>query len=254
MPTRTAFNFSDIKNECQIIEGHYSLDKNTLGLRIIVPDALQQQFPFNSSAYAFMQQLRQTILDYSIVEFPHLPLNKTNYTLAQKSPYQHLYSHNPYLTDYCQQPHQDTPPYPTAFWLPAKRQYFATWVISALGLKLFQQALNAFPQCSIMQLHQQLVPKSINDNWGLLLNHEPGLLLLDNSQRGQLFHARTCQFNQHHDHVMITSETPMYAFNEMGLMHYLDQLDERRGAEDRDTADYQAMINFLTNEKSNDLH
>ena len=37
----------------------------------------------------------------------------------------------------------------------------------------------------------------------------------------------------------------MYAFNEVGLQHFIDQLDERRGPEHRDAADAALTLAFM---------
>jgi len=41
----------------------------------------------------------------------------------------------------------------------------------------------------------------------------------------------------------------MYAYNEQGLLHYIDQLDSRRGAGDRCDEDLQQVKAFLAGEQ-----
>lgn len=135
--SKVPFIFADIESDCVIETGHYRLDGRSLGMRITVPEVLMSQSPYNCSAYDLLQQLREQIFAYGLVEFPNLPLNPQNHTLAQRAPQQHAHSSNTYMTDYCQNPHQDTPPYPTAFRLDMPRQYFATWVISEVGVDRF---------------------------------------------------------------------------------------------------------------------
>ena len=118
-------------------------------------------------AASALQQLRKEIFEWGIIEFPGLPLNPTNYTLAQRAPQQHAYSSNPYLTDFCQRPHQDTPPYPTAFWLAAPRRYFATWVMGHTMAERFYQLQGQQPQLSVDALHEQWVARSLEEGSGL---------------------------------------------------------------------------------------
>jgi hypothetical protein len=99
--------------------------------------------PYASTAYTFLQQLRGAIREHGLIEFPGLPVNPTNHTLAQRAPWEHAYSQNPYLTGFCQLLHQDTPPYPTAFWLGAERRFFATWVTSRQGPRRLDEAQRA---------------------------------------------------------------------------------------------------------------
>lgn len=246
--TRTPFTLADIERDCHVQSGIHTLDGRPLGLRIHVPSGLRAQYPYNASAYAFLQQLRDAIFEHGTVEFPGLPVNPCNHTLAQRSPEQHRYSANPYLTDYCQAPHQDTPPYPTAFWLGAPRRYFGTWVISLQGLQRYSQYTREHPQHDIETLHRALVPESLANNTGLVLNREPGLLLIDNSNHRQLYHARTCDFSALAANPKPAEETPMHAFNEVGLMHYIDTLDERRGTQDRDAEDLAITRAFMAAE------
>lgn len=246
---RTPFTLADIERDCHVQAGCHRLDDRPLGLRITVPAELQHRYPYNASAYAFLQQLREAILEHGTIEFPGLPVNPCNHTLAQRSPEQHRYSSNPYLTDYCQAPHQDTPPYPTAFWLGAPRHYFGTWVISLQGLQRYLQYTRQFPQHDIETVHRALVPESLANGSGLILNREPGLLLIDNSEHRRLYHARTCDFAALANNPQPAEETPMYAFNEMGLLHYIDTLDERRGGHDRHAKDLAETQAFMASEQ-----
>src|SRR5690606_31269730 len=118
------FNFDDLARDCAVEIGHRRLDGRAIGARVHVPAALLGQYPYNASCYAFLQQLRAAIDEFGLIEFPGLPVNRTNHTLAQRAPWQHDYSPNPYMTDICQAPHQDTPPFPTGFWLGAPRRLF----------------------------------------------------------------------------------------------------------------------------------
>ena len=248
---RKPFDFSDICKDCTTEEESYTLETSSgtrsFGLKIFVPEDLINQWPYNSSAYGFMQQLRKQVFEYGIIEFPGLPLNACNHTLAQRSPQEHNYSSNTYLTDYCQSPHQDTPPYPTAFWLPAQRQFFATWLLSDAAAEHFYQYRQQHAGMSIDDVHRQLVPESMDQGTGLLVNREPGLLIMDNSEHHRLYHARTCLF----DAVAIQPEhtdTPMYAFSEPGLLHYIDTIDCRRGSHDNDAEDWADVQAFLAAE------
>lgn len=244
-----SFTWQDICAEVEVIEGPHQLDGKALGATVDVPLALQSQFPYNVSAYQWMQQLREQILQYGTIEFPNLPVNKSNYTLAQRAPQQHGYSNNHYLTDLYQQPHQDTPPYPTAFWLPQERQYSATWVVSTAMKNQFYELAAQYDTAS---LHKYLVQQSLEQKTGLLLNHKPGLLLIDNSNSCSLFHARTSQvvrLAEALDAGHTITDTPMYAFNEPGLLHYLHQLDSRRGTEHLNEQEQQAVAVFLQQER-----
>jgi hypothetical protein len=73
-------------------------------MHVIVPPELMVRAPYNNSAYDFLQFLRAAIQEYGTLEFPHLPVNPRNHTLAQRAPEQHLYSSNTYLTGHCQHP------------------------------------------------------------------------------------------------------------------------------------------------------
>ncbi len=197
-----------------------------------------------------MQFLRHDIQQYGFIELPNLTLNKSNYTLAQRSPQEHGYSSNHYLTDFCQQPHQDTPPYPTAFWLEKERSYFFTWLISFKGMTHFFDYQQQHPNLSIQAIHQHLVPLSLNEGWGLIVNKQPGLILIDNSHHSKLYHARSCNFQAMRITPNFTSDTPMYAFNEIGLLNYIDQLDSRRGTLHRNQKEKEDVAAFMQQEKN----
>lgn len=246
---RAPFCLGDLAAECRLRTGRYQLDGRPLGLTIEVPSALCGRYPYNASAYAFLQQLRVAIFEHGIVELPGLPLNRTNHTLAQRSPWEHAYSDNPYLTDRCQSPHQDTPPYPTAFWLDAPRRFSATWVMSLAGLARFDEYRRAHPGSDIEDVHRALVPASLAQGSGLLVNRAPGMLLIDNSAHGALYHARTCLFDAVALDPRHRVDTPMYAFNEVGLLHYIDVLDSRRGLHHRDPEDEAQVRDFLAEER-----
>ncbi|NRA40818.1 MAG: hypothetical protein HRU21_00780 [Pseudomonadales bacterium] len=244
---RKPFSLQDIVAECEVEEGHYQIDGKSLGLKICVPEALYTHFPFQQSAYDFLQFLRSSIFDYGIVEFPNLPLNPLNYTLAQRDPSEHNYSQNPFLTGRCQSPHQDTPPYPTAFWLDGLRQYSATWVMSQSMQQHYQQ-LQSATQASDNALHQRLVQQSLAQGQAILVNHTPGLLLIDNSSAQNLYHARTTKLDHLDNFCKLRHDSPLYAFNEIGLMHYIDQLDERRGQQHRDSTLSAEILTFMRRE------
>lgn len=156
--TKISFSFKDIEQECDIELDCYRLQSRPLGLKIHVPEELYNRYPFNSSAYDFLQQLRPQIFEFGVLEFPNLPVNKLNHTLAQRSPMEHTYSSNTYMTDGCQQPHQDTPPYPTGFWLNKGRKYYATWVLSVAAVNDFFELLRSNPELDIDEVHRQLLP------------------------------------------------------------------------------------------------
>lgn len=242
---RQAFTFDDLSRECEIRLGHRHIDGRAIGIEIRVPGPLQDRYPFNASAYAFLQQLRQVIDAAGLIEFPELPVNRTNHTLAQRAPWEHSYSSNPYLTDICQSPHQDTPPFPTAFWLGASRQFFATWLISDRGLAAFVELSKEEPGLDIDTLHRRLVPATLTERTGLLINRSPGLVLLSNGAGQKLYHARTCNFAAVAAAPESSPDTPMYAYNEMGLLQYMDSLDSRRGEADRDPIDLAEVKTFL---------
>lgn len=244
---RAKFNFNDIERECQIQYGCHQLDGKTLGISVNVPEALQNGPIFSGSVYGFLQQLREPIFEYGTIEFPDLPFNKTNYTLAQKAPWQHLYSSNHYMTDYCQHPHQDTPPYPTAFGLEQPRRYFATWLMSVQGVNHYYEQERSKTRASTEDLHRELVPQSLKNGTGILVNQQPGLILIDNSNHSQLYHARTACFDMlEREHPSKKSQdVPMYAFNEVGLLNHIDQLDSRRGLQWRDNSDAAEVERYL---------
>ena len=249
MSNKKSFTLQDIEQECGIQEGIYTVDGRKLGLNIRVPAELHQQFPYNAPVYSFLQQLRQAIFDYGIIELPDLPVNKTNYTLAQRAPQQHAYSSNPYMTDYCQMLHQDTPPYPTAFGLEQPRRYFATWITSTGMLDEFYHRANSNPHLSVEALHRELVDKSLVQGSGILVNRRPGIVIFDNSLHQSLYHARTCQFDVMAANPDFSEDAPMYAFNEIGLMHYIDQLDSRRGTDHRDPQHRELVRDFMQSER-----
>lgn len=253
MTHRKPFSFSDLAQECRVETGCYSLhgthNARKTGARIVVPPGLLQCYPYNASAYAFLQQLRDAIFEYGILEFPGLPLNRSNHTIAMRAPREHGYSSNPYLTGECQHLHQDTPPYPTAFWLGEQRRYFATWIVSAPGLQRYERFTREHPGLDMNDIHRQLVPESLANGTGIVLNHAPGLLLVDNSEHGQLYHARTCRFDAVEQEPDYPGDAPMYAFNEIGLLHYIDTMDERRGPHNRDTQEQAAVAAFLQAER-----
>lgn len=244
---RSKFNFNDIEQECHIEYGCHRLDGQTLGLSIAVPEALQNGPIFSGSVYGLLQQLRAPIFEYGTLEFPGLIFNKTNYTLAQKAPWQHLYSSNHYLTDYCQHPHQDTPPYPTAFGLEQPRRYFATWLMSVQGVNRYYDQQRAKAKQPIETLHKQLVPESIQNGTGILVNQKPGLILIDNSNHRQLYHARTACFDllEQDKPSKKDQDVAMYAFNEIGLLNHIDQLDSRRGQAWRNKDDAKEVERYL---------
>jgi hypothetical protein len=246
---RKSFTFADVQSDCQIDSSTYQLLESgsirELGVRVTVPGELTSTFPYNETAYSWLQFLRPEIFEFGIIEFPGLPVNPVNHTLAQRAPKQHQYSSNPYLTDECQSPHQDTPPYPTAFWLGEPRRYFSTWVVGVEGCNEFYQKQSSLPKLSVEELHSELVGKSLEQQTGFLVNQEPGLLLIDNSEANRLYHARTCNFDAVRAQPDYEADTPMYAFNEIGLLHYMDQLDCRRGLHDRENAEVEEVRNFI---------
>ncbi len=248
---RQPFNFDDIRQECRVELACHALHGNQgarLGARVHVPPALMGRYPYNGSAYGFLQQLRQEILALGVIEFPGLPVNRRNHTLAQRAPKQHAYSSNPYLTGECQHLHQDTPPYPTAFWLDAPRRFFGTWVTSLEGLRISLDWQRRNPAADLHAMHRALVPESLAQGYGVVLNRAAGLLLIDNSEHQQLYHARTCDFAAVLAQPDYAQDAPMYAFNEVGLLHYIDSLDSRRGTHDRDEAERAEVAAFMAAE------
>ena len=247
--TRKTFTFQDFSQDCELSPSPNAINHGQYGLSVRVPEALRQQWPYNATAYDFMQFFRQPIQQYGFIEFPDLPVNKSNYTLAQRSPREHSYSTNTYMTDFCQQPHQDTPPYPTAFWLDQPRAYFATWLLTSTGVQEFMRYKQHKPHISLDDLHKVLVPQSLKEGWGSLVNRQSGLILIDNSQHCALYHARTCNFLAIADEPDFYSDAAMYAFNEMGLLHYIDELDSRRGKNDRDEQQMKEITVFMQQEQ-----
>jgi len=250
---RQRFTFKDLCQEASIIENTYSLDQQALGLRIHVPESLHNTFPFNTNAYDFLQFLRPQILEYGLIEIPSLPLNPLNHTLAQRDPSEHSYSQNAYLTGRYQDPHQDTPPYPTAFWLAQARRHSATWVISKNMLEnYYHEKLNSpeHAHSSVTHasesLHQKLVAQSLQEGTGILVNQQAGLLLIDNSTHNHLYHARTSTLTETTSTKL--SDAPLHAFNEVGLLNYIDQLDERRTQAHRCQALSTEVAHFMREE------
>ena len=242
-------SLEDLREECRITEGQYKLDGQALGLSIEIPEELFSQPPFNGSAYNFLQGLRSEIFEYGIIELPNLPVNQQNHTLAQKHPSEHSYSQNSFLTSYCQSPHQDTPPYPSAFWLGAQRQFSATWLMGEAMCQHFYEFQASHPHLSIDEIHAMLVPESLQSKQAILINQQAGLCLIDNSQARKLYHARTALSGLKSRHDNQRCDTPMYAFNEVGLMQYIDTIDERRGADHRCEVEKQAIYQFMQNER-----
>lgn len=249
---RVPFTFNDIAGECEVETECFRIDdgrERWLGARVRIPAELRDRYPYNGSAYGFLQELRSVIFELGLVVFPDLPVNRTNHTLAQRAPNEHAYSRNPYLTGRCQSPHQDTPPYPTAFWLDQRRMFFATWVVSSKAAQSFYRFQQAHPGLSVEDIHRRLVPESIAEHTGLILNQDPGLLLIDNSEHCALYHARTCQFEAVEAAGHELRDTPMYAFNEVGLLEHLHSLDERRGTADLSDEDLANVKRFLRDER-----
>ena len=243
------FTLADLQQECRVTAGSHRLAGRELGLVIEVPAELQAQYPYNAPVYTLMQQLRQAIFTYGWIVFPGLQFNLCNYTLAQRAPQQHRYSSNPYLTDYCQLPHQDTPPYPTAFGLLQERRFFATWLLTEDAVAHFMALRQQQPGASIDALHRQAVAATLKAQTAILVNQQPGLILIDNSNRQSLYHARTCNFAAIDGQPDVNEDTPMYAFNEIGLLHYIDQLDSQRGMAYRDAGHAQAVQAFMAQER-----
>lgn len=250
---RQAFTFADIAQECRIETGCYALhglnSSRRIGTKVFVPNELLQRYPYNASAYALLQQLRSAIFECGTIEFPGLPLNRSNHTIAMRAPREHRYSSNPYLTNECQHLHQDTPPYPTAFWLGEERHYFATWIVSLPGLQRYAQFTRENKTMTMNDVHRVLVQESLTQGTGIVVNHAPGLILIDNSEHQQLYHARTCRFEAVAQNPHYTEDAPMYAFNEIGLLNYIDTMDEQRGEQDRDASEQKTVADFLAAER-----
>jgi len=246
---RKTFTFDDFIQSCHLEENTYSLKHKSgtkqLGAKITVPGELVNQYPYNASAYDFLQFFRKEIDEFGIIEIPTLPLNLSNYTVAMRAPEEHQYSANPYLSEQFQAPHQDTPPYPTAFWLANERILSATWVLTDLATEQFFDASNTFPNKSIESIHRMIVPKSLEEKSSVLLNYQPGLLLIDNSNQHQLYHAKTCRFENRQLNPNLHHDSPMYTFNEIGLLNYIDSLDEQRGTEYRNEEEKRWVREFM---------
>lgn len=248
---RAAFTFDDIAADCRIDYGCHAVGDLglRLGARVHVPPALFDTALYRSSAYAFMQQLRAAIAEHGLIEFPALPLNPQNHTLAQRAPAEHGYSSNPFLTGLCQRLHQDTPPYPTAFWLGAKRYASATWVVCASAADEFNRATAHLPDAELPRAHTHWVPRLVAEGRATLVNREPGLLLLDNSDAQRLFHCRTNVVDGLRPARPVTQDAPLHAFNEMGLLQRM-QLDERRGEAHFCEEERRAIAEFVAREQA----
>lgn len=226
--SRTRFTINDIFALTKPTEGCYQLDAKTLGLRLDcqgIDDALLKR-----PVYDFLLYLRQDIFKYGVIELQNLDFNLCNYTLGQGAPIEHQGNPNPYMTAHCQDLHQDTPPYPTAFGLKAPRQFYATWLTNEAQMQEFYQQ-KASSQETLEQLHQRLVPTSLENQSGFLINQKPGLTIIDNSQANKLYHARTANFKAIEQAGNFSQDSKMYAFNEVGLLQHLRQLDIYRGNE-----------------------
>lgn len=247
---RVAFSFADIEKDCPIETGCYQLGTHVFGARVHIPKNLFDQPPYNSTAYAFLQLLRNAILSYGTIEFPNLPVNPCNYTIKLKSPKEHLGNPNPFITDECQSPHQDTPPHPTAFWLDGERKFFATWIMNTEACNRFSQYQQQNAAMSVNDIHKVLVSESMQNGTGMLMNQQQGLLLLDNSDHHQLYHARTCNFKAVEKIPDYKKDSPMYAFNETGLLNYMNTLDIYRGEKHKSDSETANVKAFLANEKN----
>lgn len=245
------FTFEDIARECRVEYGAHGLTANgggRIGARVFVPEELRATPLYSSSAYTFMQQLRAAIFEHGLIEFPELPVNRRNHTLAQRAPAQHAYSANPFLTGLCQRLHQDTPPFPTAFWLDGPRRASATWVATARAAAEFSEAARHVPDHELPALHARWVPKLIGEGRATLVNRTPGLLLLDNSDATRLYHARTNVVDGEHQAQPAPTDATLYAFNEPGLLQRM-QLDERRGTEHFCEAERGRIAAFVARER-----
>lgn len=226
-----AFSWQDIQAECQIETDCFHVEK-PLGARITVPEELMSSYPYNGSIYNFLYFLKDEIKQLGYLHFPNLKFNKTNYTLAQGAPQEHSYSSNPFMTSWFQEPHQDTPPHPTAFGLEEERQFFATWLLGPEYLQRFFKLKHR--GLAIEEIHKQLVPESLAAGAAMLINTSPGLSIIDNSDYHPLYHARTCQLDAVKKQPDFQTDSKMYAFNEIGLLYYIEQMDSRRGTNFRD--------------------
>jgi hypothetical protein len=129
------------------------------------------------------------------------------------------------------------------------RNYGTTWVMSDRGLQSYLNYARQNPGRSTEEIHQQLLPGALGDNTALILNYQPGLLLIDNSEHQRLYHCRTSRFEavaRNPDHAV---DAPMYSYNELGLLNYIDVLDSRRGSDHRDAADLAAVKQFMEGER-----
>jgi hypothetical protein len=120
--------------------------------------------------------------------------------------------------------------------------------MSDRGLQSYLDWARQNPGRTTQETHRQLLPDALSDNTALLLNYQPGLLLIDNSDHRRLYHCRTSRFEamaRNPDHAV---DAPMYSYNELGLLHYIDVLDSRRGNEHRDAADLAAVKQFMAGE------
>ena len=99
-------------------------------------------------------------------------------------------------------------------------------------------------------IHRTLVAESLLQGTGIVVNYSPGLILIDNSEHQQLYHARTARFTAIEKKPHYTNDAPMYAFNEIGLLHYIDTMDEQRGTQDRDDLEKEEVSRFIAKESS----
>jgi hypothetical protein len=78
---RVPFTFSDISGECEVETDCFRVDdgrERRLGARVRVPRELRDRYPYNGSAYGFLQELRSLILELGIVVFPDRSLPKAS--------------------------------------------------------------------------------------------------------------------------------------------------------------------------------
>ena len=90
--------------------------------------------------------------------------------------------------------------------------------------------------------------QSITQGQAILVNHTPGLLLIDNSSAQNLYHARTTKLDHLDSFCKLRHDSPLFAFNEIGLMHFIDQLDEQRGQQHRDSKLSKEILDFMRQE------
>jgi len=95
---RKPFNMNDIEAECHVDSRCHSLDGRAIVAMVSVLPTLHHRYPYNATACGFLQQLRESIYEFGTLEFPGLPVNKSNHTVAMRHPHQHSYSDNPCLT------------------------------------------------------------------------------------------------------------------------------------------------------------